>query len=309
MRVRLPARAGVAFSAIAISLALGACGGGDDGAPQAGGDTSATLSTTSSSAPAAVSPAPGDHDLKLIVAGIEREYRLHAPPGYEPGQEVPLVLAFHCSPCDRSDVEQLSGLSAKADEEGFIVVYPQGKGSRFRSGDVEFIDLLLDEVQSTWGTDPRRVFATGISNGASMAFRAAVDLPGRFAAIAPVSGPLQALGGPQLGRVPTEPLSMVIFTGTSDAAVDLSVEEDLDELRQELGCAKPSVQSTRSARPVTVTSTTCPGEVDIRWYSIDGMGHAWPGATVDGSTLADPKAPIDATEVMWDFFVSHPGAA
>jgi polyhydroxybutyrate depolymerase len=306
MTRQLRFRAGVAFCALALGIALVAGGAGDDG-PDAAGSTPATAATPSSPAP--VTPAPGDHDLKLAVGGVERDYRLHAPPSYDTGRSFPLVLAFHCQPCDISDIERLSGLSAKADEESFIVVYPQGKGSRFSSADVEFVEALLDEVQTRWRTDPRRVYATGISNGASMTFRAAVDLPGRFAAIAPVSGPLNALGGPQLGRVPPAPVSMVVFTGESDAAIDRSVGEDLGEIRKELGCARPSVKTTRSARPVTITSTSCPDGMDVTWYSVGGMGHAWPGAAVDGSVLADSDAPIKATDVMWDFFTAHPGTA
>jgi poly(3-hydroxybutyrate) depolymerase len=44
-------------------------------------------------------------------------------------------------------------------------------------------------------------------------------------------------------------------------------------------------------------------DVDIVWYSIGGMGHAWPGAS---SGLSDPDGPVNATNVMWDFFQAHP---
>ncbi|UQX00790.1 hypothetical protein [Streptomyces sp. RerS4] len=55
-----------------------------------------------------------------------------------------------------------------------------------RASDPEppFRPCLVD----TWKADPRRIYATGISNGADMSFKLAVELPGTPAAIAPVSG-------------------------------------------------------------------------------------------------------------------------
>jgi polyhydroxybutyrate depolymerase len=302
MSGRLLSRAGLALSALTIGLTLAACGDdSEDAASRSSGSTPATPL----SSPAAVTPAPGDHDLTLVVDGVRRDYRLHAPPSYDPSQRLPLVLAFHCMPCEPADIEEMSNLSAKADEENFIVVYPDGKGRRFTSGDDAFVEGLLDQVESTWGTDPRRVYATGISNGASMTFRVGADLPGRFAAIAPVSGPLHALGGGQLPRVPQAGVDMVVFTGRSDS-VDVGMKSDLAELTNAIGCAKPSVKITRGTRPVTKTSATCKDGVDIVWYSIGGMGHAWPGAA--SGLLSDPDGPINATDVIWDFFKAHPQA-
>jgi polyhydroxybutyrate depolymerase len=300
MSGRLQSGAGLALGALTIGLMLAACG---DHSEDAASPSSGSRPATPSSSPAAVTPAPGDHDLTLVVSGVRREYRLHAPPSYDPSQKLPLILAFHCMPCEPADIEEMSNLSAKADEENFIVVYPDGKGRRFTSGDDGFVEALLDEVESTWGTDPRQVYATGISNGASMAFRVGADVPGRFAAIAPVSGPLHALGGGQLPRVPQAGVDMVVFSGRNDS-VDVGMKSDLTELRNAIGCAKPSVKITRGARPVTITSATCKDGVDIVWYSIGGMGHAWPGAR--NGVLSDPDGPINATNVIWDFFKAHP---
>jgi len=296
----LLSRFGLASAAVTIGLTPAACG---DDSENGTTPSLSSAAATPSASPTAVSPAPGDHDLTLVVSGVRRRYLLHAPPGYEPSQKLPLVLAFHCMPCEPTDIAEMSNLSAKADGENFIVVYPDGKGRRFTSSDDAFVESLLDEVESTWGTDPRRVYATGISNGASMTFRAGADLPGRFAAIAPVSGPLHALGGGQLPRVLPPGVSMIAFSGQNDS-VDVVLKSDLPELRDALGCAKPTVRTTRGVRPVTISSATCKDDVDTVWYSIGGMGHAWPGAT--SGLLSDPDGPINATDVIWDFFKAHP---
>src|SRR5207244_2426435 len=79
-----------------------------------------------------------------------------------------------------------------SDREGAIVVFPNGT-TRFDSGrlatwnagdccagavkrgadDVGFIRAVVADVQKRWSVDKRRVYATGMSNGAMMAYRLA----------------------------------------------------------------------------------------------------------------------------------------
>ena len=70
--------------------------------------------------------------------------------------------------------------------------WSDGRAARADADDVGFVRLLLDSLRRELPLDSRRIFATGISNGAGMAFRLACDLPGTFAAIAPVAGALPA---------------------------------------------------------------------------------------------------------------------
>ncbi len=59
--------------------------------------------------------------------------------------------------------------------------------------------------------DPHRVYLTGMSNGAMMAYRVALERPERVAAIAPVAGAMAL--DPDLVRVPVPVLHM---HGTDD---------------------------------------------------------------------------------------------
>jgi polyhydroxybutyrate depolymerase len=52
--------------------------------------------------------------------------------------------------------------------------------------DVGFIRALLADLEARQPVDRRRVYATGLSNGAMMAWRLAVEASGTIAAIAPV---------------------------------------------------------------------------------------------------------------------------
>ena len=60
-------------------------------------------------------------------------YHVHVPPQYDAKQPTPVVLAFHGAMTNGAIMALSSGLSAKADKEGFIVVYPNGTGKRCRS--------------------------------------------------------------------------------------------------------------------------------------------------------------------------------
>jgi len=77
-------------------------------------------------------PAPGSYALTLNHGGNERSYLLHVPEGYDTSAQPPLVLAFHGRPSTPREMELLSGLSEKADQEGFV-------------------GALIDEITNAWG--------------------------------------------------------------------------------------------------------------------------------------------------------------
>ena len=57
---------------------------------------------------------------------MTRHYILHLPANDQTGTAVPLVLNFHGYGSNSKQEEDLTGMSAKADREGFIVAYPDG---------------------------------------------------------------------------------------------------------------------------------------------------------------------------------------
>ena len=144
---------------------------------------------------------PGDHTRSIRVGDLDRRYLVHVPPLYDPEVAMPVVLAFHGGGTNATSMAVFSGLDDKADETGFIVVYPEGTGRlrrmlTFNAGnccghaadrnvdDVAFTRALLDDLGSVANIDPRRVYATGMSNGARMAYRVRSDRrdrPGRRA--------------------------------------------------------------------------------------------------------------------------------
>ena len=69
---------------------------------------------------------PGDYYRFMIYDGHIRSYRIHIPPSYDEENPMPLVISVHGFTSNSMSNEIMTGLSEKADEEGFIAVYPNG---------------------------------------------------------------------------------------------------------------------------------------------------------------------------------------
>jgi polyhydroxybutyrate depolymerase len=123
-------------------------------------------------------------------------------------------------------MKDYSQLNATADQHGFIVAYPQGQNKAWNAGDccgapqrqgtddVGFIRAVIDDLASVACVDPRRVYATGMSNGSMMSHRLACELSDRVAAIAGVSGQLGASYLPTCN--PPRRISIMHIHGTDD---------------------------------------------------------------------------------------------
>jgi polyhydroxybutyrate depolymerase len=260
------------------------------------------------SAPArpAVSPAHGDHTLYLDWQGVERNYELHAPPGYQPGVSIPLVVALHGRPSSAAKLRAATGLDEVADREVFLAAYPNGidgawqaRGGAGAVDDVGFVRAVVDHLVKAWGVDRRRVYATGFSDGARMSYELAVNASDVFAAIAPVSGPFEwgrARSDP--GYKPAEPVSVVAFSGSRDHIAN-QIAYGLARWHRHLGCAAGEPVWVDKDKTVNRTVAKCADGSDAVDYVVNRMSHAWPAPT-------DHAGAIDAGVVMWDFFADHP---
>ena len=87
----------------------------------------------------------------------------------------------------------MTGFTPKASAEGFIVVYPDGTSRRAplltwnaghccgyameqRVDDVAFISALIEDLAARFPIDRKRIYVTGMSNGAMMAHRLGSEL-------------------------------------------------------------------------------------------------------------------------------------
>lgn len=281
---------------------------------------------------------PGDHTRSLEVDGRTRTYLLHVPPSYVGTMPYPVVLAFHGGRSNARMMVAFTGLSEKADEAGFLVAYPNGTGEKrsltWNAGnccgyavehqvdDMAFVRALLDDLEQVARIDQKRVYATGVSNGAMMAYRLASDLSERIAASAPVAGPM---GTEQCS--PGRPVSVIHFHGTNDEFAPFggskgpksffqadfySVEHSIRAWVRANSCPdEPQVVTLpdEAGDGTTVTLTTyAPGKdgAEVVLIVIAGGGHTWPGREPLLRSLGKSTKNISANDLMWDFFKRHP---
>jgi len=231
-----------------------------------------------------------------------------------------------------------NGLSDKADEAGFIVVYPNGTGKGdvllvWNAGgwhgpnadkqpdDVKFVRELLDDLAKVVNVDPRRIYATGMSNGGMMCYRLAAELSSQIAAIAPVSGTVAVEK-----CHPQRPVPVMHFHGTDDKLVPFngpdqrtakvfafkSVEETIRTWAKIDGC--PTKPMTTKLPHTTDDGTTVerktygPGKegAEVILFVINGGGHTWPGRKWPVPWLGKTTKDISASDLMWEFFKRHP---
>ncbi len=282
---------------------------------------------------------PGDHERLLQIDNVHRSYVVHVPPRYDPKVAIPVVLALHGAATNGRMMAAYSGLSKKADEAGFAVVYPNGTGeagilltwnsggSRRTSGtstadDVGFLRKVLDDLQTCLTVDSKRVYATGMSNGGMMCYRLASEMSDRIAAIAPVAGTI-AIDNYH----PQRPVPVIHFHGTADKLVPFagpqsdtptkvlgfkSVPETIRILVRSNDCAADP-QTTelpdRAHDGTRVTRKVYPakkGGAEIVLYVIDGGGHTWPGRQPPVRFIGKSTEQISSNDLIWEFFEKHP---
>lgn len=273
----------------------------------------------------------------LRHGGRERSYILRVPRSIATGSATaPLVIVLHGGGGNGQNAEAMTGFTAKANSEGFVVAYPEGTargrirmltwnaghccGYAVEAGidDVGYIAALIDRLIAEYPIDRRRVYVTGMSNGAMMAHLLGRELPDRIAAIAPVVGGL--FGDEDTSRAN---VSAIMINGLLDASVPYEggttggrfggawdgiplkpVSYQAEYWASVNGCGpNPAVAETSA---YVHHRYTCPGSVGVELYAVKDHGHAWPGGQ-RGSRLGErPSAAMNATDVIWAFFAAHP---
>jgi len=286
---------------------------------------------------------PGNYQKPFIFSGIERTYRIHIPPSFDKAKPIPLLIILHGGGGSHEKMEKLtlSGFDVLSDKEGFVAVYPDGVENHWNDGrenvryrahrekidDVGFIAGLIEHLAKELNVDKKRIYVTGISNGAMMSYRLACELSEKITAIAPVAG---ALPENLSSCSPSRAVSVLIMNGAEDPLVPwqggeirlgrlklgkvLSVTETVKRWVNQNQCSpSPAVtweldkdpqDGTRVRRE---TYNQCREGTEVALYAIVNGGHTWPGGyqylpeSFIGKTCRD----IDANEVIWNFFKKH----
>jgi polyhydroxybutyrate depolymerase len=267
---------------------------------------------------------------EIESAGLNRKYLLYVPATYNPGNPTPLIISMHGFagwPAHQMDVSRWNAL---ADQYGFIVVYPAGRGlpMYWRTGgvsgdaadmmqDVTFISDLIDKLEAEYTIDPTRIYANGFSNGGGMSFVLSCKLADRIAAVGIVSGTYLF---PWDECNPTRPSPVIVFHGSADPVIPYGgglpkelnisspdIPEWIDELARRNGCDNKPAELLAIQEVHGILYSQCMANADVALYTIIDGGHSWPGVDAMLEQIAGHTTmAIDATHVMWDFFQTHP---
>jgi polyhydroxybutyrate depolymerase len=291
---------------------------------------------------------PNTFTRTIFVNGLERTYHIHIPPQLPQNRSPALVFVLHGGGGTGDGMERsltLGGFDTLADRDFFIVVYPDGIGKSWNDGrknvtdpahqqqidDIGFFSLMIDNLTQEFNIDAKQIFVTGISNGAMMSYRLALELPEKIAAIAPVAG-----------AIPTDllpinmsdvPVSLCAISGTKDPLVPwdggvvyprkprgtvISVNDSVMFWVTHDRCSSipysidlPNVVLSDLTRVHEDLYQNGTNNSEVVLYTIINGGHTWPGGpqylpkALIGRTCRD----IDANTVIWDFFSTHPKPA
>ena len=167
------------------------------------------------------------------AAGKPHKYVLFVPPKFEPGSKPPVMLFLHGSG-ERGDngLDQIMvGLGPaiwkRKENFPFVVVIPQcqaGSNWQVEGPDAQRALAMLKKAQEEFGTDPNRVYLTGLSMGGSGSWSIAMKDPSAWAAIVPMCSRGDLAQAPKLAEAR---LPVWNFCGDKDQAATVANSRDL----------------------------------------------------------------------------------
>jgi polyhydroxybutyrate depolymerase len=278
--------------------------------------------------------------------GRERSYYVYEPTTWDKKSEIPLVFLFHGGGGNARNTIYYYQLEETAEKHGFLLVAPNGTGAHkdvlltwnvnFGFGyayekkvdDTGFIKNLLEKLLKDYHIDEKRIYATGMSNGAFFCHLLAAQPWNRLAAIAPVVG---SLGGKEIGKdklilppEPAAPVSVLLIQGVLDKSVPLNggmQKRSIGKARYLTSASdtirfwakandfkqKPAINYKNELKATSVEYQAGKNNTSLIAYYIDNCGHAWPGSRKKPHKKADDIPPqFPANEIIWKFFAENP---
>ncbi|MBL9013661.1 MAG: hypothetical protein JNL83_05775 [Myxococcales bacterium] len=298
--------------------------------------------------------------VECVVPGwLDRSFELAVPASWNGSATLPVIVLFHGgggnrqsankTTCPGGDEGSPQCLVALAASRGYAVVIPDGTGTRplrglrtwnggggndlqctsgaackSRVDDFRYFGDLLEAVSLAIPVDGRRVYLTGISNGAAMAHRLACEAPERVAAIVGVAGLNEFAddGGPCDARVPVRQIHGTAdpcwpYDGGAKACLQddgepkTSVTVTMEGWRTRNGCGPTPADGARGERDpsdgtmlVTKTWPNCPAATEL--LTVVGGGHTWPNgnAYADDDVIGRVSREVDNADIL-EFFDRH----
>ena len=218
----------------------------------------------------------------LSIDGVDRRYQVRLPIDYDPSQAYPMLFTLHgLNETGDTPKRQFENIITN---EG-IEVFPDGFGGQWNdSTDMNFIDVLLTELQSEYCVDPSRVFAAGFSAGGGGTHAIGCYLGDRFRGIAALAG--TGTFEQCEGRV-----AVMQIQGTSDFVAREEAAAAIREHWVAVNRCEDSDIRSASQYDRCESFVGCMNDYPTLYCEHSG-GHEWP-------SWANP--------IIWDFFMGLEG--
>ena len=262
-------------------------------------------------------------DYTIQHDGNLREYKLYIPTNYSENIPTPLMFNFHGGNGTAEGQIAISDMRNLADENNFILVYPQAIADPTDDGslnwifkgdsdhdDIYFIDEIIFELSNQYSIDSERIYACGYSLGGEFVYELLCRLNDKIAAGAAVA---RTMGQYQYENCnPTHPTAIMTILGTEDYESNyngiiyngityyISAEEThqywanfnniyANPFEIEIADNNINDGSTVTKR-IWENGNYCVSVVELR---VNGGGHDWPGSF--------GNMDINSDDEIWDF--------
>lgn len=238
-----------------------------------------------------------------------RTYLLYVPNNVQ--DSAPLIISLHGAGGTVTTTSHDPDFNSIADQEGFIVAYPQGLQTTFpglggmqapgwtstgeENFDTDFLKAIIEDIDSKYTLDRQRLYCCGFSNGGMMTYVMANTCSHIFAAFAAISGyPINEF---HLHHTSWRPVPFLHIHGKADDFVKYSLVPNIIEDMVDRNGANPvPVVTTVNGKYTKNVYEACEGGFPIVFYEIDGMGHSpFTNNTEDNSS----------SKTMWNFFKQY----
>ena len=186
-----------------------------------------------------------------------------------------------------------------------------------------FVAKLLNDLATAVNVDPKRVYATGMSNGGMMCYRLASELfrpdrcrcPGERHHGDPQ---LQAEAARSRHALPWNrrfhrPLRWPEHRHTQVPHLQVGLRKRSTFVPRQDGCpetpvvGRPARQSRRRYKGERGRPTGRGKDgAEVVLFEIEGGGHTWPGQEPPVRFIGKSTKDISANDLMWEFFKKHP---
>jgi len=263
----------------------------------------------------------GVRGVGIMAGGVQRGFNVYQPQeafAFSMDQ-LPVVFLTQGSGNDPNGYFAWAGISKWANQVPFYIVEIIGNNNMlnvdlglrptpFWLDDVALAKAALQWVDQHLCIDRQRIYCAGMSRGGRFCCMVASELPGIFAAVAPVSG----LRYPDLNRA-DHLTSIIALHGTADPinpyqgggppywgpdTVPVAAKRWAD-----WGNCKSRLESKYNDGVVITNYTDCIGDSAVVLYSVLGAAHA---QAYQENIFGPQSVWLNAMQEIWSFFWQHP---